>query len=235
MTKKEAKDLLMAHSCCLFSNTNNNLCELCPWINTENCDYIIIDEQIILKAVSVLRGFSITKMKLDEIKITKAFSESNPSKEKLDECRKYWNTFHKQDRFVEVDNNGYLHNGYCMYLVLKENGIEEVNVKVITKQKQKHKKNKCVEMSNKPTTYIYGYHPKAEIKKEYVWRIPNTDKWDWYRNNVRVGDKIVCRTKFGNQEVVVTKIDVLDNHPVDGIIKNVANTEIMRGGYNVVQ
>lgn len=232
MNKEEALEILIVHASCSFCERSNILCYECPWHKKEQCKMTKITPELILEAINAVTGSTVIKMKLSDIKITSAFANTMPSKEKMYDCRLDWNTYHKQDRYIVVNKNGYLVDGYIQYLVLKENDVEEAEVKVIDNKRKM--KNAIPNYRNKPTTYIYGYHPNAEIKKEYVWRIPNSEKWDWYRNSVRVGDKVMCRTKFGNHEVIVTKIEVLDKHPVDGIIKNVASADIMRGGYNVV-
>lgn len=61
MDKERAKEILMAHACCSFATTNNELCKKCPWNNTNDCDiedgvYTKIDEKVIIEAMRVLRG-----------------------------------------------------------------------------------------------------------------------------------------------------------------------------------
>ena len=68
-------------------------------------------------------------MKLSEIKISNAFASTTPREDKVKVCRNYWEENHEQDRDIIVNKNNVLIDGYVQYLVLKENGIEEVFVK----------------------------------------------------------------------------------------------------------
>ena len=61
MTKERAMEIIMAHACCSFVTTKNNLCEKCPWNETKDCDaennsYTRIDENAIIEVMNVLRG-----------------------------------------------------------------------------------------------------------------------------------------------------------------------------------
>ena len=69
-------------------------------------------------------------MKLSDIKIKQSYLETIPSKEKMDECRKYWKTHSSQDRYIVVDHDDLLIDGYIQYLILKENNIEEAEIKI---------------------------------------------------------------------------------------------------------
>ena len=118
-------------------------------------------------------------MKLSEIKISEAFANSIPNGEKLNECRNNWNQWHRQDRYIVVNPDNVLIDGYIMYIVLKENGIEEVEVKISTKRKKRwYRKNvkdwNIPHYRNETTTYVYGVHPYSENKKEFVWRVPKS-------------------------------------------------------------
>ena len=70
------------------------------------------------------------RMRLEDIKIKESFANTTPSEEKMNECRKFWEMCNKQDRYVVVNKKGYLIDGYVQYLVLKENGIEDVEIRV---------------------------------------------------------------------------------------------------------
>lgn len=173
------------------------------------------------------------KMKLSDIKITSAFTESTPTYEKMEECRKNWNDFHKQDRFIVVDHDNTLIDGYVQYLVLKENDIEDVEIKIWhCKRKRWHRKNmedwKNPKYRTEPTMYVFGKHLNSFGNKEYMWRIPKS--WTWMQENIQIGDTIVCCTKYGISPVVVTRIEVLDVCPVDMAVKRVARKEIRRNG-----
>ena len=82
------------------------------------------------------------RMKLSDIKISEAFANSIPSNKKLNECRNNWNQWNRQDRYIVVNSYNVLIDGYVMYLVLKENNVEEVEVKISTKRKKRwYRKN----------------------------------------------------------------------------------------------
>lgn len=173
------------------------------------------------------------KMKLDDIKITSAFADSIPTEEKMNECRKHWNEFHRQDRYLVVDHNNILLDGYCMYLVLKENGIEEAEIKIWhCKRKRWYRKNvedwKSPKYRTEPTMYVFGKHLNSFGNKEYMWRIPKS--WTWMQENIQVGDTVLCAAKRGVSPVVVTRIEVLDVCPVDMVVKKVVGKEIRRNG-----
>ena len=81
-------------------------------------------------------------MKLVDIKISEAFANSIPSEEKMNECRNNWNQWHRQDRYIVVNPDNVLIDGYIQYLVLKENNVEEAEVKISTKRKKRwYRKN----------------------------------------------------------------------------------------------
>ena len=59
-------------------------------------------------------------VKLSEIKINESFANTIPNEEKMNECRYNWRMYGEQDRFIVVDHNNVLIDGYVMYIVLKE-------------------------------------------------------------------------------------------------------------------
>ncbi len=69
------------------------------------------------------------KMKLSDIKIKESFAITTPNEEKMRECRNNWNIYHRQDRYIVINANRELIDGYIMYLVFKENGMEEADIK----------------------------------------------------------------------------------------------------------
>ena len=140
------------------------------------------------------------KMKLSDIKIRDAFANSIPSEEKMEECRQNWNKWQRQDRYIVVNPGNVLIDGYIQYLVLKENNVEEAEVKISTRRKKRwYRKN--VEDSNVPhcrnetTTYVYGVHPNSKDTQTYMWRVPKN--WINGADNVQIGDTIICFTKNG--------------------------------------
>ena len=69
----------------------------------------------------------ITKtMKLSDIKISDAFARTHVSERKLQKCRNYFEKFGKPDREIVVASDEILTDGYIMYLIYKENNIEEL-------------------------------------------------------------------------------------------------------------
>ena len=176
------------------------------------------------------------RMKLSDIKISDAFANSIPRVEKLNECRNSWNLWNRQDRYIVVNPNNVLIDGYIQYLVLKENNVEEAEVKISNMRKKCwYRKNmedwEIPYYRNNTTTYVYGIHPNGKDTKTYMWRVPKS--WTWFAENVRSGDSILCHTKFGSAPVIVTKVEVLDSCPANIRVKKVAKCMIRRDGYTV--
>lgn len=174
------------------------------------------------------------KMKLSDITITPAFAETTPNGKKMEECKENWNKWHRQDRYLVVTpDNNVLIDGYIQYLVLKENGIAEAEVKISTRRKKRWvRKNiedwRVPHYRTEPTTYIFGKHINGFGNKEYMWRIPKS--WTWMQENIRVGDTVLCAAKCGVSPVQVTRIEVLNVCPVDMVVKKVVGKEIRRNG-----
>lgn len=163
-------------------------------------------------------------MKLSEIKISNAFAATTPNIEKVNTCRNYWEENHKQDRDIVVNKNNVLIDGYIQYLVLKENGIEEAFVKKLERKRTNKHVRKNIEYvepvyKNSTTTYIYGIHPNARLRKEYVWRVPNS--WKGWENDLLPGDRILVHTEFGIRPVTITRIEWSNKCPVDMKVKKV--------------
>lgn len=136
-------------------------------------------------------------MKITDIKIKRDFECSKPSEEKLEFCRKYFKENGEVDFDIIVNESNYLIDGYIRYLVLKENGIENVDV-IVHKTCQKPDKR----------VYVYGYH--SDSGKEYVWKLPLKIK----KSEVSVGNKMLVRTKHGISSITVTRIEELSEPPV---------------------
>lgn len=164
------------------------------------------------------------KMKLSEIKISNAFASTTPREDKVKVCRNYWEENHEQDRDIVVNKNNVLIDGYIQYLVLKENGIEEVFVKKLGKKRiHKHiKKDRAYKepgYKNSTTTYIRGIHLNRRTDKEYIWRVPNS--WKGWENDLLPGDVILVRTQYGVKPIAITSIEWRDKCPVDMRVKKV--------------
>ena len=163
------------------------------------------------------------KIKLDYIIIPKVFLESKPSEMKIEKCRNKWKKYNKQPKLLIIDEDNVLVDGYIQYLVLKELGHEEGNY--IIKHESKKEKSSY---RNIPTTYIYGKHPNSKDTKIYMWRVPKN--WTNWADNIQIGDTIICSTKFGYAPVIVNKIEILDECPIDIPVKKVCNKKIRRNG-----
>lgn len=173
------------------------------------------------------------KIKLSDIRITEAYANTTPKDEKMNECRSKWNNYHRQDRYIVITPNNVLIDGYIQYLVLKENDVEEAEVKISTRRKKRwYRKNTydwdLPHYKNELTTYVYGVHPNSKCAEEFIWRVPKS--WTWFSENIQVGDKIYCNTKFGISPIIVKRIEVLDKCPVDFQVKRVARCKICRDG-----
>ena len=226
MDKKRAKQILVAHACCMLND--KKLCRECPWRNTEDCSNTSFLE-VLEEAILAVKGEYKTKMKLEDIKIPKTFAETIPNEKKITECTLEWKTWNRQDRYIAVNHNGYLVDGYVMYCVLKERGVEEAEVKVT--RRRSRKKTTTLETPkyrDNPTTYIYGTHPNSKSTKERIWRVP--ESWGNWADDVQIGDVIFGVTNRGCSPVVVTRIEVLDKCPVGFPVKRVANKGIRRNG-----
>lgn len=154
------------------------------------------------------------RMKLSDIKINKAFANSIPKENKMAECRDNWRKYHKQDRYVVINRDNFLIDGYIQYLILKENNIKNAFVQVsdiLRKCRDSYK--------TKMTTYIYGIHPNQKQKKQYIWRVPRL--WKGWERDLLPGDKILVHTKYGIRPIIITKIQWLDKCPVDFSVKKV--------------
>lgn len=175
-------------------------------------------------------------MRLEDIIINEAFANTIPRECKIKKCRDFWNEHQKQDRYIVVDRNNVLVDGYIQYLVLKENNMDEAEIRIGKMKKLNRWRRKTnddswdtAEYREKPTTYIVGIHPNDNSKREYMWRVPNN--WTWVSENLQIGDLVYCRTKRSNAApVIITKIMVLDKCPVDYPISKMCYKSIRRNG-----
>ena len=180
------------------------------------------------------------KMNLSEIKIPEEFEKSTPSLAKYAACDKHYKKTGNQDRYIVVNNNNYLVDGYIMYLVLINNNVNEADVKRVNLRKNKYTDKmrnrygklvppeKVLTYKEKPTVYVYGKHPNGITNKEYVWRLPKS-KENMY-GVLLPGDMIYCCTKNGIAPVVVTRIEKRDSWDTDLKVKIVCSRIIMRNG-----
>ena len=127
-----------------------------------------------------------------------------------------------------------------MYLVLKNNGAEYGDVRIVTlngrkytdRQRKHYGKliptDKNDTYKRKPTTYVYGIHYKGFNHKTYMWRIPQT--WTAMIKELQPGDKVYCKTRFGKVPVIVTQIETKDKIDTDMIVRKVCSHKIIRDG-----
>lgn len=220
MNRKEALDLILAHSCCQNAFGSKEMCLICPYNAHEKCKNTIFTQEEILEAVSLVRKKKLEKKNLSEIKVRKSFENSVPNETKINKYRKYFEETGDQYKPIELDDRGYIVDGYIQYLVLKENGIEVATIM---------KKYERESYRNKPTTYVYGIHPNVcgiyqKEKKQYIWRIPE-DKKDILLD-LLPGDTVVVQTVYGNKVVTVTKIEEHDRCPVDFVVRKVLHKNL---------
>lgn len=180
------------------------------------------------------------KMKLSEIEIPESFENSVPSLYKYKKCCRYYKETGNQDRYIVVDMNNVLVDGYIMYLVLKSHDVEYCDAKRLTLRKHKYTDRqrkrygriippeKVLTYKEKSTVYIYGKHPNGIIDKEYVWRLPKS-KENMY-GVLLPGDLIYCSTKNGIAPVIVTRIEKRDSWDTDLKVKVVCSRIIIRNG-----
>lgn len=142
---------------------------------------------------------------IDTIRISNAFQRTHPSDVKVNKCRDYWNKHQTQSKIIVVNKNNVLVDGYIQYLVLKENNVMLAEVNEVACQ-------------NQFTTYIYGIHQNGN-GKEYVWKVPKF--WKGWENDLLPGDSILVKTKYGIKEIIITKIEWLDECPIDKKVENV--------------
>lgn len=79
---------------------------------------------------------------INVIKIPASFAKSKPRIKKMEECRKFYETHGVQDRYIVLNKNNYCIDGYIMYLVLKEQGEQCVEVVYSRKDGKLNRKNK---------------------------------------------------------------------------------------------
>lgn len=152
-------------------------------------------------------------IRLSDIKIKKSFANSIPREEKMGGCRQFWNTYHKQDRFIILNKRHTLVDGYIQYLVLKENNVDEAEVCFVNnKTDNAYRKRE--------TTYIYGIHLNSKSTKERVWRVPNS-WWQGWADSLHIGDMMLVKTKYGLAPIEITKIERLSECPVEMPVKTV--------------
>lgn len=145
-------------------------------------------------------------MKIADIIIPREFRGKPPSRNKMISYRNYFMT-HGEFKAAVVVNGRQLVNGYTTYLLCKEFCIDEVAVRSLNYRKS-------------PTIYVYGYHPEDERRKEFVWRLgKDTQTGLNYECEIEVGDLVPVKTRIGETNAIVTRVELLDAPPHDNVIK----------------
>lgn len=170
------------------------------------------------------------KINLSEIKVPLYMAHTQPNPKKIAICKDYWLKHHEQDRYIVLNKDNEIVDGYVQYLVLKEIGLSSAYIANSQCANARHNrlsnydKAKIYGHPEPERTYLYGIHPNNPNSKEYVWRIP--DKWIDY--DPKAGDLVYCKTKFGVSPVIVTKMERTNKRPVEYFIKRVATKKIIR-------
>lgn len=142
-------------------------------------------------------------MKLMDIIIPSYLAKSAPNEAKINRVKRYFIKYGELDKPIIINHKKELVDGYIRFLVLKEFDVEDV------KQYRYERKNKKV------VTYLYGKHPNQQSDKEYVWRVPTSEKWSMFVENISVGDIVMCYTKYGVKLVIISRIVRSDFRPMD--------------------
>ena len=157
------------------------------------------------------------KMNINDIIITENFMTHQPSNYKMAECKRNYDVLGCQDRYIVVNRNNELIDGYCMYLVLKHEGISECRVKRSDRKRECWSRiNFSEQYRGVNTTYVYGVHDEDPDHKEYVWRLPRA----WH-TPIETGMKLVVETRRGESTITVTRTEVLNQPPANGGVKKV--------------
>ena len=168
-------------------------------------------------------------MRLDNITIKDSFALSIPKIKKVLACKEHWEKYHTQDRYIVINHENILIDGYIQYLVLKDAGIDVAEVKISNKKRKKwNRKNRKLKHRNLKkltyreckTTYVFGILLYSKSNKERVWRIPNS--WKKERiNELNIGDVVMVHNRNTLTPIQITRIEKLNNCPVDTPVKKV--------------
>lgn len=171
-------------------------------------------------------------MKMSDIIIPGSFAQTHPRKEKIDVCKEHWIKTGRQSKYVVIDKENILTDGYVMYLVLKELGVDEAKI-ICSKNGRKrdnHVKEPAYRTEN--TTYVWGVHPNSPDNKLYVWRVPNGKNWNEFKKNITVGDMVFCYAKGKVSPVIIKAIQTTDFCPTPLDVKKVCSKNIVKGSEN---
>ena len=141
-------------------------------------------------------------MKLKSIIVPKNFLTTMPRQAKLDAITKYYKKHGTLDKPITVNKNGVLLDGYARYIVANTVKMEDVPVVI------------------KPENSIYVAAVHSRKSKRYWWKVKKSDE-KGFVNKVHIGSKILVDTKKGNVDAYVVDIKVLEEPPIDNMIKYV--------------
>lgn len=157
-------------------------------------------------------------MAISDIKISQTFQRTMPKAYKMEKCRCFWEKYQTQDRYIIVDADNVLLDGYIMYLVLQEYGKQTAEVKKVTTTYH------LPAMSKTPTTYVYGKHihdDNSLSSKEYVWRIPKMKFYAGWGDELNIGDKVMVVARDKIVPIVITRLVTTTQSPFSSSVKTV--------------
>lgn len=163
-------------------------------------------------------------MRLSEIVIPEEFQQSKPREAKMQKCRDLMEKYRHQDRFLVVNRNNVLIDGYIQYLVLKEKGIKTAEVKRLDcKVPNFARMDEIPKYKREITTYVYGVFKRKDgtFSKQYVWRVPKSLSDRGWDRDLLPGDKVFVSVNGKEKYVTVTKIHRTDKCPVVMPVKKV--------------
>ena len=170
------------------------------------------------------------RLEVSKIKILPEFAATQPYFRKMEECEKFYLDHHKLDRYIAVNKDGYLVDGYIGYLVAKKYGIDKVRIKR-SDIKLKNPKINYWFLKSYRRTYVFGRHVGQSTDKEYVWYLPDSKIGVI---DISPGDLVLAETKYGVMPVNVTKVKELGNSPVNIKVKKIVKKiEKMEGKYEI--
>ncbi len=146
------------------------------------------------------------RIDFNDIVINEAFKTTHPSEKKMQKCREAYNKG-ELDRDIVINSKNVLVDGYVLYCVMKED-----NYKGHVEVKQNSK------FINTPTTYIFGRH-LGQDNKERCWYI----NMSYDKVKDKVGEIADVMTKHGISSIKITRIERLNNPPVEGVIRRVVH------------
>ena len=144
---------------------------------------------------------------LSNITVPEMFLESLPSIIKTRIIEKKYADGIDIGKDIEIDPYGNLVDGYIRYVVLVNHGCKYADVTVV-KSKNEHK--------TKSVIYVFFF--LYEKEKLYVWKLTNRTR---HKNLLEIGSRVLVATKNGKAKVIVEKIELLDEPPIDINVRRV--------------